>query len=95
VAEEACFNPSLEIPGFLVFCFWWFLNVSLAACGWAAACCPYFARAAYGHLQAVGWLKAPLGVHARLGAGLRSASHDVLYAGYPLHIVDTAEERNG
>jgi hypothetical protein len=57
-----------------VFCFWWFLNVSLAVCGWAAACCPYFARAAYGHLQAVGWLEAPFGVHAHLGVGLRRMS---------------------
>jgi len=57
-----------------VFCFWLFLNVSLAACGWAAACSPYFARAAYGHPQAVGWLEAPLGVHAHLGVGLRRMS---------------------
>jgi len=57
-----------------VFCFWWFLNVSLAVCGWAAACSPYFAGAAYGHLQAVGWLEAPFGVHAHLGVGLRRMS---------------------
>jgi len=78
-----------------VFCFWWFLNVSLAVCGWAAACSLHFARAAYGHPQAVGWLEAPLGVHAHLGVGLRSASHGDLYAGHPLHIINTAEERNG
>ena len=68
------FNPSLEVPGFLVFCFWLFLNVSLAVCGWAAACSLHFAGAAYGHPQAVGRLEAPLGVHAHLGVGLRRMS---------------------
>ena len=53
-----------------MFCFWLFLNVSLAVCGWAAACSLHFAGAAYGHPQAVGWLEAPLGVHAHLGVGL-------------------------
>jgi hypothetical protein len=83
------------MPGLLAFSSFEFLNVIDGISAEEAACCFSILWMTCLYVQHCGG-RLRVSACMRVSASAFGAClHDVLYAGYPLYIVDTAEERNG